>query len=288
MAAALLWGTDSLFRFPTGEKLDPTFIVWVEHLVGLAALLPWTWSQDRGGLFKLGYKEWFSAVVAGMGGGAFATVLFTASFHYLNPSVTILLQKLQPVFTVLLAYVFLGERPERKFYPWAAVALAAGFVLSFPDLSISFLFEAGNLHAKGVIYALTAAVLWSFSTVAGKRLLTGGASAGVATFWRYSFGLITLSAILIFAAIPFPPTATLITKPMLIALAYLSFATGIIPMLAYYAGLARTKANVATFVELVYPVSAVVLNTIFLNSPLSQTQMIAGGVLLVAVTMISR
>lgn len=287
MVAALLWGTDSLFRFPAVRLLDPTVIVFIEHVVGIAALAPFVFRRHGGSLFKLGAKEWLCCLIIGGGGGAIATVLFTAAFRYLNPSVVILLQKLQPVFTVLFAGIFIGERPEGNFYPWAAVALGAGLVLSFPDFDFGFMLESGNLHAKGVIYALSAAGIWSVSTVAGKRLLQGTPPA-VATFWRYGFGTGALVAILWLASVPMPAADALTSKSMLIALAYLSFMTGLFPMLAYYGGLARTPAIVATFVELLYPVSAVILNTVILHSPLSQVQMIAGAVLLLAVTMISR
>ena len=41
-------------------------------------------------------RRWLAVAFCGAGGSALATILFTASFHYVNPSVTILLQKLQP------------------------------------------------------------------------------------------------------------------------------------------------------------------------------------------------
>jgi len=286
--AALLWGTDSLFRFPTSGTLDPTFIVFCEHFAGILILLPWILLRDNKGLFKLGLVGWLTAFICGAGGGAIATVLFTASFRYVNPSVTVLLQKLQPVFVVLLAFLFLGERPARKFYPWALLAMAAGFVLSFPDLDVSFLRERGNLHAKGVIYALASSVIWGFSTVAGRSLLAR-ATPGIATFWRYAFGLLTLTAILAFWVGGFHASvATMLSsRETMLALLYLTVVSGVIPMFVYYAGMARTPASVVTFIELLYPVSAVVLNTIFLHTPLTTVQMAAAGVLLFAVTMIS-
>ncbi|MGK5085438.1 DMT family transporter [Bdellovibrionota bacterium FG-1] len=284
--AALLWGTDSLFRFPTAGAIDPTLIVFIEHAIGLLLLAPWIWSRHRGEMFKLSLKEWLCAFIVGAGGGALATVLFTASFRFLNPSVSILLQKLQPVFTVLLAYALLGERPVAKFYFWALIALGAGFVLSFPDLDTRFLYEHGSIHAKGVIYALSAAGIWSVSTVFGKKLLVS-ISPAVATFWRYTFGIFTLATILHLAQVPPPSIAVLTSQSMIFALLYLSIVTGLIPMFAYYVGLSKTPAAVATFIELLYPISAVILNTFFLHTPLSPIQMGAGGALLFAITMIT-
>lgn len=283
--AAVLWGTDSLFRFPAAGKLDPTVIVFCEHALGLLFLVPWIFWRHRPGLFQLGIKGWLSVLIVGAGGGAIATVLFTAAFHYVNPSVVLLLQKIQTILVVLLAYVFLGEKPAPKFYPWAAVALLAAVVLSFPDFDFSFLREPGNLHTKGLSYALIACAIWGVSTVVGKSLLTH-TGATVATFWRYLFGFATLAALMILANIPLD-MPLLTSRDSVVTLTYLSFVSGLIPMLAYYAGLRRTPASTATFIELLYPVGAVVLNTIFLHTPLTAVQMGAGAVLLFAVTMIT-
>lgn len=285
--AALLWGTDSLFRFSTAAALDPTYIVFCEHVIGIILLFPWVWSKQRPAFFRLGIKGWLSAAIVGVGGGAIATVLFTASFRWLNPSIVVLLQKLQPVFVILLAFLFLGERPPRAFYPWAVVALAAGFVLSFPDLNVSFLSEPDNLHAKGMIYALSSCLIWSVTTVAGRALLKRTTPL-LATFWRYFFGTATLILILIAARISADPTSLFASRDTLIAILYLSIVTGLIPMILYYGGMARTPASVVTFIELLYPVSAVVINMAYLKAPLTQVQLGAGAVLLLAVLMISR
>jgi drug/metabolite transporter (DMT)-like permease len=58
-------------------------------------------------------------------------------------------------------------------------------------------------------------------------------------------------------------------------------------MLIYYRGLSRTPASVSTFIELVYPIGAVILNTAFLHTPLVPIQIIAGLILTFAVAMIS-
>jgi drug/metabolite transporter (DMT)-like permease len=139
--------------------------------------------------------------------------------------------------------------------------------------------------AKGLAYALSACVIWGFSTVAGKSLLAR-TNATIGTFWRYFFGLLTLSAILLLARVPLERDQ-LLSYDSVVTLTYLSLVSGLIPMLAYYGGLKRTRASVATFIELLYPVGAVVLNTVFLHTPLSAVQMAAGAVLLFAVTMIT-
>jgi drug/metabolite transporter, DME family len=287
-AAAFLWATDALVRYPAIGRVDPTFIVFVEHLLAVLILLPWVMLKFPGKIFSLSFKEWVAALFCGVGGSALGTVLFTASFAYVNPSVAVLLQKLQPVFVVMIAYVLLGERPVRKFYFWAVIALAAGIVLGFPELQFKELFHSISLRSKGIHYAFAAALIWAASTVSSKILLRR-LPVVLATFWRFSFGFIALG--LLFGIVQGPGLWHYCKIGMeysnFVPLLYLSLVPGLFAMMAYYSGLSRTPAGVTSFIELIYPIAAVVLNTVFLHTPLEPIQTIAGGVLILAVAMIS-
>jgi drug/metabolite transporter (DMT)-like permease len=202
-----------------------------------------------------------------------------------NPSVSILLQKIQPVIVVLLSIVFLRERPRGGFYLWALVAIACGVVLSFPDLNFAFASNALDLRSRGVSYALLAAALWAVSTVAGKALLLG-TPPSVATFWRYLFGFLGLGMMLGLSGLSLPWAAA--SNPATFkSLAYMALVPGLLAMILYYVGLQRTEASRATFAELCFPVAAVAINTYFLGMPLSGVQLAASAGLLGAVTMIS-
>lgn len=283
--AAFLWATDALFRFPAVSEINPTVLVTVEHLIALAVLAPWLWLRRGKQLFSLGPAEWVAAAFIGAGGSALATVLFTASFRYINPSVTILLQKFQPILVVVVASIFLGERPGPRFLRWASLALLCGVLLSFPDFDFRFVSETFSFKSRGALYAVGAAAIWALSTVAGKGLLKR-VPADVTTFWRFFFGAFTLLLLLLMAGIELPLEALRQPKIMT-ALVYMGLVPGLIALLAYYRGLSSTPASVATFVELIFPVSAVALNSIILKIPLTTTQLVAGAILLFAVTRIS-
>jgi drug/metabolite transporter (DMT)-like permease len=286
--AAMLWATDALFRAPTVQTIDPVFIVLFEHFVGVAVLFLWICLRRQVPLLVSGYsvKTWLSLFVIGAGGSAVATVLFTASFKYVNPSVSILLQKLQPLFVVALAFLFLGERPSKTFWPWALVALLAALGVSLPHLHLTGVFD---LQSKGVIYALSAAGIWAVSTVAGKSA-SHSLPPTVLTFWRYTFGL---GALLVLSFLSGSDTTKYVFHPELISgsvlrsLIYIAFIPGIAALVFYYSGLKRAPAITATFTELLFPVSAVALNWFFLGADLNPTQLISGAVLLVAVSQIA-
>src|SRR5690349_6696754 len=86
--AACLWATDALVRYPAINKIDPTFIVFFEHLLGVLILAPWVYLKYQKQLFSLSPGEWASALFCGVGGSALGTLFFTASFLYVNPSVS--------------------------------------------------------------------------------------------------------------------------------------------------------------------------------------------------------
>jgi drug/metabolite transporter (DMT)-like permease len=283
--AAFLWATDALIRYPAIQQADPTIMVFIEHILAVLILFPWLFLKSGKALFDLSPSEWAAAIFSGVGGSAIATVYFTASFLYINPSVAVLLQKLQPVIVVILAYLFLGERPERKFFFWGAIALIAGIILSFPDLNFSFLNHGVNVHSKGIQYAFAAAFLWAAATVSGKILLKRTPPT-LATFWRFFFGLIALSAILLLSKSQ-PNFDLFKSDSAILAVLYLSLVPGLLAMLVYYNGLSGTSASLATLIELIYPIGAVVLNTVFLQTELIPIQTAAGLILICAVAMIS-
>lgn len=282
--AAVLWATDSLFRKPAVDHLDATLLVFLEHLLGVVILYPIARWKEGAQLRRLNGATLAQLVLIGVGGSALATVFFTASFRYLNPSVAILLQKLQPIIVVLTAWVFLKEKPGRGFFLWGTVALLAAIGLSFPDLQFDFLRDGVDLRTRGVLYAVSASALWAFSTVAGRSLLRKHAPWSV-TYWRFAFGLGALGLLLILAWTPIP--WDLLSQPRTwVGIGYMSFLPGIVAMAIYYQGLRHTPASKATFIELIFPVGAVILNTLFLNSPLVPTQLFAGAILIFAITRI--
>jgi drug/metabolite transporter (DMT)-like permease len=186
---------------------------------------------------------------------------------------------------VVIAYFLLGERPTKKFYIWGGVALAAGIVLTYPSMDFKFLRNGLELHSLGIRYALGAAFIWAASTVSSKVLLKKTPPT-LATFWRFFFGFIVITTLLTVTH-QMPNWHVFKPKGTLFFLLYLSLIPGLCAMLFYYEGLASTPAIVATFVELLYPILAIILHTVFLHTPLQTTETIAGVILLFAVTMLS-
>src|SRR3990167_5966758 len=166
--AAMLWAVDAPFRKFLTDDLPSTTIVLMEHIViGVLVLLF---------LFKylsefknLSWKEWLAVAFIGLGGSALATVFFTQSFRYVNPSVAILLQKVQPFIAILGAALILKERLSKNFWLWALVGVFGAYLVTFPELKVEGLRLAGG--TLGAVFALLAAFLWGGSTVFGRFVL---------------------------------------------------------------------------------------------------------------------
>ena len=130
--AAGLWAFDAYFRPGLTKQLSSGQIVLVEDLLISVCLVPVLIANARE-LRRLTGRRWLALAAIALGPQAIATVLFTKAigFSFANPAApnfdvlheVYLLYLLQPVFGVLFARVFLGERRKRTFWPLAAIAL---------------------------------------------------------------------------------------------------------------------------------------------------------------------
>ncbi len=285
--AAALWATDTFFRTRALQTLSATEVVFWEHVFAGIALLGAFLPRLRRKLSaRLSARQWTLLIFIGAGASALATVLFTESFRLINPSITILLQKTQPIMALLLARAVLGERPGLPFYLWAAVAWVGAFLIAFPHGLAYDTFGDFGLHERGVLYALVAAFLWALATVFGRQVIANLAPSTVA-FWRYAFGALALIAVL---ALNGQSTTALraLSSEQLTSLLYMSLIPGLLAMALYYRGLQATPASVATLMELTFPLTAALINHFLLGFRLEPAQWVGSLILIFAALKVGR
>lgn len=276
--AAMLWALDAPFRKLLTADLSSTVIVLLEHLLVSLCVMPLLLPR-LAELRALRRQEWLAVLFVGFGGSASATVLFTESFHHVNPSVAVLLQKLQPLIAVTLAAGILGERPSRRFWTWAIVAMGGAYLVSFPELAPTGL--SGGTSTQGVLLALGAAVFWGGSTVFG-RFVLNRASFQVVTGLRFTTGFALLVVVNLSLGRMGQVSGASGRDWLLVSA--LAIVAGFISLLVYYYGLRSTRASVATMCELAYPLSSVLVNWVVLGATLSPMQVAGGVILLGAIT----
>jgi drug/metabolite transporter (DMT)-like permease len=275
--AALLWACDAPFRVYVGENLPTSIIVLVEHFIGLLIVAPFLW-QYRATFKKLTMRQWMAALLIGIGGSAVALMLFTQAFTYMNPSIVIVLQKLQPLIAITLAITLLNERTTKQFWLWSLVMIVGAYLITFPGLKPElYQGEVFNPHVIGMSLALGAALLWGLATVMGRYMLNE-LNFKALTGLRFSIGFLFLLIWNISRGSL--SSLSLVTGIDVLFLVIISLISGVGALFIYYYGLQRTKASVATLAELGFPVGAVIVNYFFLDATLSIVQLIGIGILL--------
>lgn len=272
----LMWSIDTLIRYPLLGQLRAETIVFLEHLFLVIIFVPgFVHGQNFRKLFS--FKSLPPFIVIGVFGSALSTLAFTTAFSLINPSLVILLQKLQPVLVISLSNFILKENISRRFYLFALLAIIGGFMVSFPDLQPLLTSQSSD---KGVLlgYFLTllAVAGWAASTVYGKKLSLDGYSEREIMTGRFGLGLIALLIYCLFTQ-SLPDSG--VTAHVYIKVFAMVLISGVLGMYFYYRGLKKLSAHVSSIAELFFPVSAILINWIFLNKTLLPVQ-IAGAALL--------
>jgi drug/metabolite transporter (DMT)-like permease len=264
--AALLWAFDGLIRQHL-YTLPPITIIFFEHLIGLIILSPFVFKYVL--KTKLTGREWWLVILIAALSGLLGTLWFTTALgkvHFISISVVFLLQKLQPIFAISTAAIFLKEKLDRRYIKWALLAIVSAYFVTFANGVVNFATGEGTIIAA--LYALGAAFAWGSSTTFSKMLL-GKIDFKVSTFYRFLFTLIiALPLLLLFGR----TDAGILAIPSISQfglLALIAVSTGMVALLIYYKGLAKTPVHISAILELTFPFVAILLDFIVNHTVLS-------------------
>ncbi len=281
--AALLWAFDGIIRRYL-YSLPPITIIFFEHLIGLVILAPFAWKYIR--KEKLSKNDFWLLLLIAILSGLLGTLWFTTALlkvHFISFSVVFLLQKLQPLFAIASARIFLKEKILSAYIPWAIVALVSAFFVTFAGGIVNMKTGEGTIIAA--LYALGAAFAWGSSTTFSKMLL-GKFSSTASTFYRFLFT--TVIAFVVLLAFGYAPSLNLPTLPQYGLFALIAVTTGMVGLLIYYRGLAKTPVHVSTILELTFPFVAILVDMKIYHNTLATSQMVAAAVLVFSIYKIVR
>jgi len=282
--AASLWGVDGIVLRPALFNLPVPLVVFVESTI-VAILLSPFFVKHIPSLDLLQKKDWLAFILVALLGGAIGTMAITKALFYVNfvnLSVVILLQKLQPVFAITLATIFLKEKLPKKFFWWASLAIVGAYFMTFgttlPD------FSTGNKTTVAAMFALVAAISFGSSTVLSKRALRN-VSFEMGTYLRFLFSAFIMLVLVI--SLGDIGSISKITTGQVFVFLIIAFTTGGAAIFLYYFGLKRITASVATICELAFPLTAVLLEYYLRKNILDAVQWIGAGVLLLSIVKVS-
>ncbi|MFH1822723.1 MAG: EamA family transporter, partial [Patescibacteria group bacterium] len=281
MLAALLWSLDGVFIRPKFYTLPAGLIVFLEHFFGLIILSPFIilgWKKIK----MLRAKDWGAIFWVSVFGGLLGTLMITKAFFAavdgeITFATVVILQKLQPIFALILARIILGEKLKKSFYFWALIAIVAAYFLAFGKTGLNF--NDINIVNQAAFFAIIAAFAFGSSTVFGKRIVN---HLDFKTTTALRFGFTSLLALIL---ILFTNDIFKISQLSPLHWKYLVlivFSSGAAAMFIYYFGLKRVTASLATISELFWPFSAVVLDYFINRNVLNKTELIASFILLIA------
>ncbi len=267
-AGAALWGTDGALRQPLVDTWSPWTIVLYEHVI-LVLCVAYFVIGNRAQLKRLDRMGWLSLVAIAWGGSALATLAFTTAFQYGNPNVVVLVQMTQPLWAILAAAIVVREVPRPLIIAVFIPATIGTYLLSFGWLAPAD--AVSDARGKAVLLTLIAAALWGSATAFGRRALRQ-LDPNMVTGMRFVL------------ALPFLVFLVLVRNQGELSpghaggdwlrLVLLALFPGLIALLLYYRGLKTTPAPVATFAELAFPATALVVNYLYLDATIDRWQLV--------------
>ena len=287
ITACFLWGLDPIFRYPlVNGGLSVVGLVFWEHIFMVLFL-----SRNVSAVYKTFFRNpdvviWF--LLLGILSSGLATLTFTWSLSYLNPSLVILLQKLKTIAGLGLAAVVLGEKASEKFYLWALLAMVGALLISFPHIEAYWNASpevASEFEEIWVGYLLVGITIigWGGGTVFARKLMEKGVDSFQLMTGRYSIGLLTLIPIVLFDT-----AATEINISQFGTVFMMTAISGLLAVFLFYKGLAKVSASVTSVFELFTTFFAVAMSWAVLGHPLSFIQICGALILSGACFLISR
>lgn len=282
---AALWGVDGIVLRPALYTLPVPLVVFVESCLITFFLLPLLW-RYRNYLQRLSRNDWLAFVAVAVFGGAMGTMAITRALFYVNfvnLSVVVLIQKLQPVFAILLAALLLKEKPSRTFFQWAGLAIFGAYLMTFgrrlPHLA------NGDQTTLAALYALMAVVGFGASTVFSKRALRNVPFA-LGTFLRFALTAAVMLGIVLTTG-DLGHISEIRPSQMLVFL-LIALTTGGPGIFLYYYGLKHISASVSTICELAFPLTAIILEYSLRGNMLDPLQWLGVIILTFAILRVSR
>ncbi len=220
----------------------------------------------------LAFKQhWIALTLIGIFGGVLGTGLILFALSRIDTGIAALLEKLQPVFVVLAARIFLHEAIPRHKIKWMIFALGFSYLIAVPRLDMGSLAEQDSL---GLLAAFGASFFYGMNTILSKYLVDTGIQAKELVCFRMGIG----SAVAYVFWFLWPGESHVLQTLTGETLGLLVLATAVSLTSAYIlflSGLREIPAATAAFVELLTPLVALGMAYLVFGERLSETQLLA-------------
>lgn len=277
IASALFGSVFTLAKVPL-DTVDPLVLSAVVYTIAGLGLIPFAKAS-----FRLDTKRdyYYLAIITGFGAIA-APVLLLYGLEQTDASDAAILANGEIVFTLILAAIFFGEKPQGKLGLLAVVLVVIGLFIATTDLKLSetiIEFNAGNLMI------LASMSMWAVDNNVSRRLTSNVSPAKIAMVKSLAGGLVLLTAALavgkgtVIASIE--PTLWLIIAGMSVS----GFGGA---LLLFLQGIKRIGTVKTMSVFSMTPIFGIVIAALALGESISIFQGIATGLIILGILLVSR
>lgn len=255
--------------------IDPTVFTAVRSLVIGVAFLCLSFAFRKRGSPKKPTFHWKYLLPIAVIGGAGAFLLYFTGLKLTTAGRAAFLHKTLPLYTALLAFVFLREKISKTYL--AAMGLMVIGVVAIYSSSI----QPTDLWSNpqlGDFLILSAAFLWGAENVISRKAMISGDTNWVVSFSRMFFGGLILFGIVLLTG----KTAALFSLTSL-QMYNIAISTGLLfaYVLFYYWSLRLINVSKAAMMLLISPVVSLIIGIAILHEPAPLLQLAGSGVILI-------
>lgn len=277
LCSALFGSVFTLAKIPLAS-VDPLALSAIVYIISGLALLPFAKAS-----FRMGSKNNYLLLIAiTLLGAVAAPVLLLYGLAQTDASDASILANGEVLFTIILSSVFFGEKPHGRLGMFAVALVIVGLFIATTDLKLSstiLQFNTGNLLILGAMF------MWAIDNNISRRLTTIIDPAKIAMVKSLLGGLMILAIALAFGKwndiVSIRPDLWLI----IIGMSASGFGGA---LLLFLQGIKRIGTVKTMSVFSLVPVFGIVIAAIALGESISYFQMLATGLIIGGILLVSR
>ncbi len=280
---AALWGASFLFMRISGPEMGSFALVFVRVAGAVAVLLPILLWQGHGAALR---QHGLAAAGIGVLNSALPFLAFMVAAQVLSAGLMSVFNATTPIWTALIAWVWLGERPGASRALGLGLGLAGAAGLALRHISVQGAAPAGMTAglgvapgsvslAMGVAACLCAPVLYGISANLTRKFMVGRPAMVMATGSQMGAALLVAAPAWVYWPTP-PVSAAAWGSAAALAL----LCTGLAYWL-YFRLIAHAGATTASTVTFLIPGFAMLWGYLFLGEKPTLDMVLGGAVILV-------
>lgn len=269
-AATVIWGSLFVFSKPVLEHMPTVVLLFIRYtvasllLIGVCKIkkLPAIQKKDYGKMFVVGALGYFASNAA-----------MFLGIHFSMASVSSLINSTNPIFIIILARIFLGERLTAQKFLAVALSVSGAAII----IGISVL--GGDLI--GTFFSVLSVLLWSYTTIIIKKLTATYGALPVTAWGMAVAAVIALPASIIYLLIT--KEAVTFTPTVVANVAYICVVCTALAHVCWNTAFDKLGAGRCSIFYPVQPLVAMVLGAIMLHEILGLNSYIGGALIIAGV-----